>query len=363
MRLMVGSEDRRTLVTRLRSGLKRRTRALWKRWTHRGPEFPVEAALDWLVRALEDSPGELRATCRETLLDYGCADVVSSWNEAALSMEATKTTGEVLERINESLLEPSSELAAAVVHWYKHGEVDLAHVMLRQLEARQTQDGSFRSPPPFSAEQTWGDEVLVSKYYLNAAQMRVAAAFDAQGQELPHTIDSSDGRMIAVYEWLASLPPDVAVADVGCGSGRFLIHLAEKFPKARLTGIDPCAAVLDRLPTSVHKHEGTLLRTGLADATFDAAFAVESLEHCLVAKRGIAELCRIVRPGGRLLVIDKQRSKQALSECEPWERWFHPHELSQWLEPFCDEIRVEPVSHGEGLGGRDLFLTARGRRY
>ena len=63
-----------------------------------------------------------------------------------------------------------------------------------------------------------------------------------------------------------------------------------------------------------------------------------------------------------MLVIDKHRSKQALSECEPWERWFYPHELTEWLEPFCDEIRVEPVSHSEGLGGEGLFLAASGRR-
>ena len=102
--------------------------------------------------------------------------------------------------------------------------------------------------------------------------------------------------MVAVCEWMK------IASRQGRGGGRRLRLRAvpgslgrTDFPKSELTGIDPCPALLDRLPASVRRHEGTLLRTNLPEATFDGAFAVESLEHCLVAKRGIAELCRIVR--------------------------------------------------------------------
>jgi SAM-dependent methyltransferase len=250
---------------------------------------------------------------------------------------------------------PSINLAITAVHCYKHREMEPADSAFHILEARQTKNGHFHN-------QSARDRILTVKHYLDAAQLRVAASFETHGQDLPHNIDPSDGRMVTVREWFQTLPANAAVADVGCGPGRFLLHLAEQAPEAELTGIDPCPTLLGRLPARIHRHKGTLLRTRLPDATFDGAFAVESLEHSLVAPRGIAELCRIVRPGGRVLVIDKLRSKQALSEYEPWERWFHPHELTKWLEPFCDEITVEPVTHSEGLGQEGLFLAAMATR-
>jgi len=141
-----------------------------------------------------------------------------------------------------------------------------------------------------------------------------------------------------------------------------LRHLVRWFPRAQWTGIDISPAMLDRLPVGVTACQGSLLRIPVADGAFDGAFAVEALEHCLVPERAIAELCRVVRPGGGVLVVDKHQAKQALSEHEPWERWFLPQELAGWLARYCDEVAVEPVDHCEGRGGRDLFLAARGTR-
>ena len=356
---MARSKDRRPLVQRLQGGLARRVHALWKQWSRRGPEFPAEAALDWLIAALNDSSSDLRATCIDTLLDYGCPKVVSAWAELESRQEPDSEPFDLLDKMANA---SSIDLAKTAAYSYKQHDLKLAYFAFRLLESRQTKHGNFPSPSKFSPNESPRDRILTVKHYLDAAQLRVAASFQSHGQSLPHTIDPSDGRMVAVCDWMRSLPTNAAVADVGCGSGRFLIHLAEQFPEAQLTGIDPCPALLDRLPSRVRRHEGTLLRTRLPEATFDGAFAVESLEHCLVAQRGIAEMCRIVRPGGRVLIIDKHRSKQALSQCKPWERWFYPHELTEWMQPFCNEIRVEPVSHSEGLGGAGIFLAAIGTR-
>lgn len=200
------------------------------------------------------------------------------------------------------------------------------------------------------------------KYYLDAALLRVRAAFDARWQEFPERIDPADGRIQAVRQWFEALPSDARVADVGCGNGRFLRHLAEWFPQARLTGIDVSSAMLAQLPPAAEAREGSILRIPAPDGEFHGAFAVESLEHSLVPQRAIDEICRIVRPGGRVLVIDKHGAKQPLSEHDPWERWFLPEELTQWLSRHCDDVTVDPLSHLEGRGGSDLFLVAQGTR-
>jgi ubiquinone/menaquinone biosynthesis C-methylase UbiE len=188
------------------------------------------------------------------------------------------------------------------------------------------------------------------------------AAFDTVGQDLPATIDPADGRVQAAADWMGRLPASARVADVGCGKGRFLKHLAARFPGAELIGVDISKVMLAQLPPGIRALKGSLLRIPLADGELDGALAVESLEHALLPEQAVAELCRVVRPGGSVLVIDKHRAKQPLSLHDAWERWYTPEELSAWLSRWCDEVAVWPVAHLEGRPSRNLFLAASGRR-
>ncbi len=261
----------------------------------------------------------------------------------------------------------TATVALAATVWYRLGQRRPADRALAYLEACQTRDGGF--PARIGRGAAIRDRsagVWTAKHYLDAALLQVQSAFDAAGGDLPQSIDSADGRVEAVRRWMASLAPDARVADVGCGPGRFLRHLAAEFPQARLTGIDVAARMRRYLPAGVAFVEGSLLRCPVGDGTFDGALAVESLEHALFPQRAVAELCRIVRPGGRVLIIDKRRCRQPLSEYQPWERWFTPRELDDWLARDCHWVTVRPIAHGEGHsedhGGEGLFLAASGVR-
>lgn len=252
-------------------------------------------------------------------------------------------------------------MAHLAVCWYKLGHRDQADRAMECLRRRQARSGGFRGSFGRGARYHRADEVAWAvKHYLDAAALQVQAAFETGISELHDWIDSSDGRVRAVRGWIELLPPDARVADVGCGKGRFLRHVAHWLPAARLTGIDVSSPVLSQLPSGVTAVRGSLLRIPASDGAFDGAFAVESLEHSLLPRQAVAELCRIVRPGGRVLIIDKHRRRQPLSLHEPWERWLKPEQLAGWLARDCDQVAVEPVSHLEGRPG--LFLAASGRR-
>ncbi len=255
-------------------------------------------------------------------------------------------------------------MARLAVAWYRAGQRGHGDRAVAFLESVQARDGGFprRAGWPGRALSSRRD-AWAAKHYLDAAWLRVCAAFEGDPPEVPGQIVPHDGRMEAVRQWFAALPAGAAVADVGCGRGRYLHHLAAEFPTARLVGIDASRTLLACLPPGVKALEGSLLRIPLPDGSLDGVLAVESLEHSLLPERAVAELCRVVKPGGRVLLIDKDRRKQALSEHEPWERWFAPEELTAWLSRWCNDVSVSHVAHSEGRPGNDLFLAASGVRF
>jgi SAM-dependent methyltransferase len=68
---------------------------------------------------------------------------------------------------------------------------------------------------------------------------------------------------------------------------------------------------------------------------FDAAYATESLEHAVEMERAVAEICRVVKPGGRIVIIDKNRDQWGRLPTPEWERWFGRRELERLLGRYC----------------------------
>lgn len=244
-------------------------------------------------------------------------------------------------------------LAHLAVLWYRLGERDRADRAMAFLRRQQLPGGGW--PQYWGARGSGGESAWAVKHYLDAAWLQVATSFDGAVNSLPDQIDRQDGRFQAVFNWTSTLCSSPKIADVGCGPGRFLRELAGLFATARLVGIDPSGIFLEQLAPRIERRRGSLLRIPARDGEFDGAFAVESLEHSLLPERAVQEVCRIVRPGGRVLIIDKHASRQPLSLHEPWERWFTPEMVVGWLKPFCRDIQARPITHGPNHGA-GLFL-------
>lgn len=245
--------------------------------------------------------------------------------------------------------------------WYALGDAEArqrADAALAWLRRHQMPDGSLPgSYGPGACYHAGQPFVPAVMQFLLASQAQVHAAFAAGESDFPGEIAPADGRWLAVLRWANQLPTGAHVADVGCGRGRYLRRLQAALPHLRLTGIDLSESDLRGLPQGVQRRTGHLLDLPAADGEFDAVLCVEAVEHALVPQTACDELCRVLRPGGSLLVIDKDRRRQALSECAPWERWLEQEETIAWLQNQCDDITCTAIGHGPHSQFAGLFMA------
>jgi len=132
---------------------------------------------------------------------------------------------------------------------------------------------------------------------------------------------------------VAELPPDAEVLDLAAGTGKLTRLLVRHF--ARVVAVEPDDS-LRALISDAETLAGTAEQVPLEDASVDGVFCAEAF-HWFDAPRAVAEIARVVRPGGSVVVCFNTDG----GEMEP--RW--PDEAEAVIE------RYRPP--GE-IGGRHL---------
>ncbi|MGB3651167.1 MAG: class I SAM-dependent methyltransferase, partial [Rivularia sp. (in: cyanobacteria)] len=106
------------------------------------------------------------------------------------------------------------------------------------------------------------------------------------------------------------------VLELGCGKGFNSVFLADRNPETMFTGIDltPLHVKIAQKKAVDLKNlsfmQGDFNHLPFADGQFDVVFAVECLCHSTNVPRTLAEIYRVLRPGGRLVVFDGYRSAE-----------------------------------------------------
>jgi ubiquinone/menaquinone biosynthesis C-methylase UbiE len=101
-----------------------------------------------------------------------------------------------------------------------------------------------------------------------------------------------------------------AILDVGCGTGRLLRSAAVRFPGARLVGVDAAIEMVKQaeasIPagTAIEFQQATAEQLPFPNAQFDLVFSTVTFHHWRDQRKGIAEVARVLAPGGRWLLAD-----------------------------------------------------------
>lgn len=153
---------------------------------------------------------------------------------------------------------------------------------------------------------------------------------------------------------LGLLLPELEVADLGCGEGYLTLESARW--ARRVTAVDRSREVLERgrelaarrKLTNIAWKRGDIEDVPLPDRSVDLALLSQALHHAAEPGAALAEASRILKPGGRLLILDLRPHD---------ETWVREKLGDQWFG-FSDEQLMGLLAHA-GFGDVRVSLGAR----
>jgi ArsR family transcriptional regulator len=175
---------------------------------------------------------------------------------------------------------------------------------------------------------------LLESQFAAAQQTAAVRADDARLQEVLRVRrenfdqhagpDTRDGRqLVPGRSWaawaraLGHLLPPVEVVDIGCGEGYLTVEVARW--ARRVVAVDRSSAVLARAKALAGRRRaanivfkrGELERLPLDNASVDVAILSQALHHAADPAHAMAEAARVLRPGGKVLVLDLRAHTEA----------------------------------------------------
>ncbi|MES2437515.1 MAG: methyltransferase domain-containing protein [Verrucomicrobiota bacterium] len=173
---------------------------------------------------------------------------------------------------------------------------------------------------------------------------------------------------------LSELRPGETVLDVGCGTGTLLIEAAKRIgPGGLAHGIEPSTEMVaharkkaEAQAVTVSVMEGSADHLTFPDASFDVVFCTMVLHHLPSAMQAatILEMIRVLRPTGRIVIVDLQRPKtiKAALSLVTLVHQFGSHATTpdwQRIEPLLKQYGVHHINTHAMLCGAVNVTIAR----
>jgi ubiquinone/menaquinone biosynthesis C-methylase UbiE len=119
---------------------------------------------------------------------------------------------------------------------------------------------------------------------------------------------------------LARIQPGEQILDVGCGTGTLAIEVARRVGRTgHVSGIDPSAQQIACARTKAARYHmpidfqiGVIEQLPFPDQAFDVVFSTLMMHHLPadLKRQGLAEIARVLKPGGRLIIADFMHKKE-----------------------------------------------------
>jgi len=171
---------------------------------------------------------------------------------------------------------------------------------------------------------------------LSEIEKLISGRFDelAESAMFPRDVSPDDFELKAALDWLGNVR-SCLILDVGCARGRFVRALSAS--GARVVGVDRSWELLRTAPDSAGGSPfvlSTATRLPFADSIYDGVVCIEVIEHIPDLEAALCEIARVLKPGGRAIIIDKNPVGVGFYRFYPnWlyktmmerlDRWFYP---------------------------------------
>ena len=158
------------------------------------------------------------------------------------------------------------------------------------------------------------------------------------------------------------------VGDLGCGTGQVSAALAPFV--ARVVAVDSSAAMLQAAKKRLHGFDNIDLRRGelealpVDDGRLDAATLMLVLHHVPEPERALADVARVLKPGGRLVFVDMlphDRDSYRQQMGHVWLGFSEEHARRLLTESGFDDIRIVALPPDARAKGPGLFVATGNR--
>jgi len=248
-------------------------------------------------------------------------------------------------------------LAQLALCWYKIGDRCTGDKAMDWLDEHQTPSGGFRGS--YGPKASYFSNVELSwatKFYLDAHMLRLASFVERNPDAIPSEAET-DGLLQVI---LSTLRPGDRLLEAGCAKKPFSALLRGAYPNAEMSALPLSGTAVPKNFQDLCVSHGSLESIPFPENSVDVVFSVGALTYSANPEAAVAEMIRVTRPGGQVLIV-VGRYPHGAQRKTSWQWRPDATEMRAMLNRGCDDVRVESVGSGGAFDQSMITFRARKR--